>query len=227
MFERIENTKPKTWGLILTPFLLIIGFAGRINNWPLSWLWLFAFSSIALIAQFGLGSYQIFLQPMKKGKWKSILGLTVLSFVLSFAASRVGILLFNNASNANPIAKVIVDNSLWENIYFFLTTWISLAGEELITAAVAFPLYHFLTKRFTSNKAFLLSSIFAALFFGSLHLSTYSWNWYQCLVIIGLTRIPFNYVWKRTDSLRGGIIAHTLYDYTLFLIMLIVALLQH
>lgn len=225
MLDKIEQTTPNRWGLIATPFLLAIGFIGRTSGWPIDWLWLALFSSLALVLQFGPEAYRIFLKPMGKGKIKYLLLVVVLSFVLSTIAARLGSLLLNNHAVENPIAQSLHNNSLLENIYFFLTTWISLAGEELITAAVAFPVYHYLAKRFSPNRAFLFSALISGLFFGSLHLTTYSWNWYQSLVVIGLTRIPFNYAWKKADSLRGGIIAHTVYDYVIFLFVLLAGML--
>ncbi|MGG5318863.1 CPBP family glutamic-type intramembrane protease [Enterococcus sp. AZ072] len=221
MLDEIEQTRPNRRGLIATPFLLAIGFIGRTTDWPLSWIWLFLFSLLALLFQFGPDACKLFLKPMGKGKIRYIILFVVLSFVLSTIAARLGNLLLNNQTVENPIAQSLHENSLLQNIYFFLTTWISLAGEELTTAAVAFPLYYYLVKQFGQKQAFLFSSILSALFFGSLHLTTYSWNWYQSLVVIGLTRLPFNYAWKKTDSLRGGIIAHTVYDYLIFFFVLL------
>lgn len=221
MLDKIEQTWLNRWGVIATPFLLAFGFIGRTSDWPLSWIWLLLFSSLALLAQFGSDAYKLFLKPLGKGKLRYILLFVVLSFVVSTIAARLGNLLLNNHAVENPIAQSLHSNTLLQNIYFFLTTWISLAGEELTTAAVAFPLYHYLVKQIGGKQAFLLSSILSALFFGSLHLTTYSWNWYQSLVVIGLTRIPFNYAWKKTDSLRGGIIAHTVYDYLIFFFVLL------
>lgn len=221
MLDKIEQTRPNRWGLIATPFLLGIGFIGRTSGWPISWLWLFLFASLALILQFGPEAYGAVLKPMGKGKVRYLLLAVILSFVLSTIAARLGSILLNNHAVENPIAQSLHANSLLENIYFFLTTWISLAGEEMITAAIAFPLYHYLAKRFNPNQAFLFSAPISSLFFGALHLTTYSWNWYQSLVVIGLTRIPFTYAWKKADSLRGGIIAHTIYDYVIFLFVLL------
>lgn len=221
MFEEIEQRKLSTLGLIISPFLLIIGFIGRTQRWPIAWLWLVVFSSAALIVQFGPEAYRRLLKPIRKGSWKAILIFVILSMFLSLAAAKFGSFLFQSPEAENPVAQIIINSDFLGKVYFFLTTWISLAGEELITAAIALPVYYYLAKKLEGNHAFILSSIISALFFGMLHLHTYSWNWYQCLVVIGLTRIPFNYAWKKADSLWGGIICHTIYDYLLFLILLL------
>ncbi|MGM0216544.1 CPBP family glutamic-type intramembrane protease [Enterococcus sp. AZ109] len=98
------------------------------------------------------------------------------------------------------------------NVVLLLTTLIALVGEELATAVVTFPIVHYLTKKVSLNQAFLISSIFS----GMIHLPTH-----QCIVVIELTRIPFNYAWKSDDSLRGGFYAHIIYDYFIFLIVII------
>ena len=88
----------------------------------------------------------------------------------------------------------------------------SLIGEELITASVAFPAYVFLKSRMDASKAWIYASIISALLFGMIHVNIYHWNLWQCLVATGLTRLPFNWAWKKTDSLQGGIWAHIIYD---------------
>ncbi|CAI3416746.1 MAG: hypothetical protein SOR80_02440 [Enterococcus cecorum] len=40
---------------------------------------------------------------------------------------------------------------------------------------------------------------------------------YQCIVVTGLTRLPFTCLWKKSDSLTTAIVAHILYDVILFL----------
>lgn len=217
MLKMIEKTEVSIWGLVSTPFLLTIGFVGVIKGWPLSWSWLFVFSSLALIFQFGWNAYKVFFKPFGKGKIKVILLFAVLSFAMGMLALLVGDIVFHSKGNDNFSYYEIANNSFFQNIYFLLTTWISLAGEELITAAVAFPLYHYLVKTNKSNQAFLISAIVSSLFFGMLHLSTYSWNWYQSLIVIGLVRLPITYAWKKTNSLLGGIIVHVIYDYALFI----------
>lgn len=49
-----------------------------------------------------------------------------------------------------------------------------------------------------------------------MHFKIYHGNLYQCLVVIGLTRLPFNYAWRKADSLWAGIIAHIIYDWIIF-----------
>ncbi|EHI69267.1 hypothetical protein ACVRY7_01385 [Streptococcus ictaluri] len=72
----------------------------------------------------------------------------------------------------------------------------------------------------SSQKAILIGSILGVLIYGLLHLPTYEWSFYQCLVVIGLGRLPFTYLWFKEDSLRAGIYSYVLYDYWLFALII-------
>ncbi|MGM0216550.1 CPBP family intramembrane glutamic endopeptidase [Enterococcus sp. AZ109] len=219
MLKKIESYKINKNGLIATPFLLLLAFMGRrALGMQISWICLPLFSSIALILQFGFEPFKTFFTPMKKGSKKIVLLYILILLVLATALAKLGVSFFHiqTASNAR------VDGGLQENaLLFFLTSWVSIIGEELFIAAIVFPLYHYLKKKFSTNKAFALASLLSGLVFGMIHLPVYSWNLYQCFVIVGLMRIPLNYVWKKTDSLRGGIYTHIIYDYIGFFIQLI------
>ncbi|MGM0214842.1 CPBP family glutamic-type intramembrane protease [Enterococcus sp. AZ109] len=227
MLETIKRAKLNTAGVIAMPVLVILGLYLRMHtNWKFSWLFLAFFCSVALILQFGSDTFKKMLQPVRKGSVRYILLAMILSFVLALIAAKLEPFLLNTTTSENPVVKLIEQNSLLLNVLFFLTTWIALVGEELATAAVTFPIFHYLTKKVTLNQAFLISSILSSIFFGMIHLPTYQWNWYQCIVVIGLTRIPFNYAWKSADSLRGGFYAHIIYDYIIFFDVLIGVLLN-
>lgn len=64
--------------------------------------------------------------------------------------------------------------------------------------------------------AWIAASVISSLLFGMMHVNVYHWNMWQCLVVIGLTRLPFNWAWRKTDSLWGGIWAHIIYDLIIF-----------
>lgn len=56
-----------------------------------------------------------------------------------------------------------------------------------------------------------------SVFFGLMHVNAYDFNMYQCIVVTGLTRLPFTCLWKKSDSSPTAIVAHILYDVILFL----------
>ncbi len=112
-----------------------------------------------------------------------------------------------NGNFSGPMLGRIVD---------LLELTFSLVGEELITAAVAFPLYHLASKKLPAQWAWVVASVVSSLLFGLMHFKIYHGNLYQCLVVIGLTRLPFNYAWRKADSLWAGIIVHIIYDWIIF-----------
>lgn len=58
----------------------------------------------------------------------------------------------------------------------------------------------------------------SSLAFGMMHYNAYNWNLFQMLVTIGLTRIPFDWAWYKTDSLWTGIVGHIIFDLLAFLV---------
>ncbi len=54
----------------------------------------------------------------------------------------------------------------------------------------------------------MIFMLITAVLFGALHLPTYQWNLFQCLVIIGVTRIPFTIATLKSNSMVSGVIAH-------------------
>lgn len=106
-------------------------------------------------------------------------------------------------------------------IQLFLTSWIQLIGEELITAIVCLPIFIVLKRYLSKRLSLFLAMVISSLIFGLLHIETYHFHLYQALVVIGMIRLPFTYLWFKSNSLWGGIIAHICFDYLLFISFLI------
>ncbi|WP_338129584.1 CPBP family intramembrane glutamic endopeptidase [Ligilactobacillus saerimneri] len=66
--------------------------------------------------------------------------------------------------------------------------------------------------------AWIIAMLVSSLAFGMMHYNAYNWNLFQMLVTIGLTRIPFDWAWYKTDSLWTGIIGHIIFDLLAFLV---------
>lgn len=215
MLKQLDNAK---FGRLiwLSPFIMVLGvYGGTTSALPLPWIWLVVCGSAALYLQFGgtevlKGS----MQRMKKGSWKIVPLAIVISFVCSYAALFLGQLLgFGSVENANAFA----DGSIMSRLIHLAELTFSLVGEELITASFAFPVYVFLKDKVEKPMhAWIAASIISSLLFGMMHVNVYHWNMWQCLVAIGLTRLPFNWAWRKTDSLWGGIWAHIIYDLIIF-----------
>ncbi|WP_164504715.1 CPBP family intramembrane glutamic endopeptidase [Levilactobacillus huananensis] len=203
------------WGLAATPVLLSMGVFGRIHGWPGNWLWMAVTSAIALIWQFGLPAFRQFWGKLARHSWLIIPGMMVMSLVLSFSAAGIGKVCHLLRFNANPTGNILQTQGLWQNIITLLQVAGQIVGEEIFTAAIALPVIYLVSRRLSSRTSWWISCLVSALIFGGIHLTTYNWDLYQCFVVIGLTRIPFNDAWRKTNSLWGGVIAHVLYDYLL------------
>lgn len=218
LLDMIRDTPINRRGLALSPIVLLIGFIGRTAHWPISWLWLPLSGLLALGLQFGPEKIRFFLKKMKKGSWKTILLVIVLLFLIATIMGTIQTNIFGIQSVGDSAANDAFSPNLATRLIFLATAWVSISGEEFVMAAIAFPLYHFLVKRYTGNKAFLIASLISAFIFGSMHLHAYNGNLFQCYGIIGLLRLPLNYAWKKTESLQGGIWTHIIYDYIQFLL---------
>jgi len=185
--------------------------------------------SIALILMFNVDTYKKLFQKMAKGSWKYIILAVVLGFAVTIVTLVIGGLFdFPSSANGsltsaggsgsgsgggNAGGSGMSQALLISTLITLGFTCISLVGEEVFTAAINFPLFRLFTDRgINIKKAWIWSAVIASLFFGLMHFEAYDGNIYQCLVPIGLGRLPFTYAWYKTESLWGGIWAHIIYD---------------
>ncbi|MGR3742409.1 CPBP family glutamic-type intramembrane protease [Companilactobacillus sp. DQM5] len=217
--ELLIKSKIRLSKIWIIPIMIVLGMAGLSFGWlRLPWIWLPITSSISLIVTFGWSNFKKFFKFPVKKDWKTIFQMGLLAYGLAMLVFIIGSLLFHLKFSANPILNSDKSSILISLLFI----WISLVGEELIVASVVLPIYSYLAQRKTNKKnAWLIALIVGSVFFGMLHLPTYSWNWYHAVVIIGLARVPFSMAWKKTDSLLGGIFTHIIYDYVLILIVLL------
>lgn len=87
----------------------------------------------------------------------------------------------------------------------------------MITAVMTLPFFSLLLSRVDEDKAWWIAAVIGSVLFGLMHVNVYHFNMYQCIVATGLTRLPFTWLWKKSDSLTTAIVAHILYDVILFL----------
>lgn len=160
-----------------------------------------------LTYQYGMGSLSSLFGRMKKGTKRWLL----FYLVMGFAAP----LLLDIMINPNLAAHVSMSSTkhlpLLDFLADMLIMFVGLIGEEAGVAALAFPLFGLINQfRGLKKNAFFLSALISSVIFGIGHLPVYQSNWIKCIFVIGLPRIFYNYAWKKTDSLWGGIWVHSL-----------------
>lgn len=100
------------------------------------------------------------------------------------------------------------------------TISIQLIGENIMF--ISFLLFWYKIFQFTKCKTPLLlglSLLFSSLSFGLLHLSTYSFNWIQCVLIIGIPAASHMILFLRYNNVHLGYWMHLNYD--LFVMMFV------
>ncbi len=165
--------------------------------------------------------YMLWKEPKPKVKaFRLILlifGILILNYLLSMSSSLV-LNKFFTQSAANPLAGEAKNNYL---ISILALGW-AMLGEEAIKLSLFFILFKSLHYNKENKSKYWISWIIVAVIFGLLHLSTYQYNFLQCIFTVGLPAILYAYLWKRTENplIMWG--THYLYDIILISISLLV-----
>ncbi|KRL89946.1 hypothetical protein FC46_GL000442 [Lactobacillus kalixensis DSM 16043] len=200
----------------LAPFsiivLLLATFLGTSHILPsiLPYFVFIVFGLLALYLQYSSKIIPlIFEKPAKNSWWKIVpivIVTLIIAYVLSLFSSTVANSALGNGSQSDKLLRLF-----WISV--------SLIGEEIITASLTFPFYTLIHKKIGDRGSWLYAAIIGSLLFGLLHFRTYNWNLYQMMLPIGLGRLPFTWLWIKSDSLWSAIIAHIIYDLIVFLPM--------
>jgi membrane protease YdiL (CAAX protease family) len=220
MLDLFENNHLKSKNVLLAIIILIVTSFGVVFPEILgsfselfSWTYLALGGGSALALLVGYDKLKLFFRRMVKGSWKWILISIFLGFLVSVLFVLLGsVLNISIAENAGLEGVGEESLPLWIHLIVIITTFFSLAGEEIITAAMAVIVFYYARKRLNAKWSWLLSAVLSAILFGLMHYGVYDGNIFQCIFVIGLGRLPFTYAWRKTGSLWGGIWAHVIYD---------------
>ncbi|WP_036730616.1 CPBP family intramembrane glutamic endopeptidase [Peptoniphilus mikwangii] len=116
----------------------------------------------------------------------------------------------------NPISEFLSNDNIK---ILFAVSLVQLLIEEIVFVLPFLFIYHNI-KKINRYFAIALAWIISSEIFGALHLSTYSYNFLQCLVIISSVRFGLTtaYVWRKNLALTY--IVHVVYDWILLFIVL-------
>lgn len=138
----------------------------------------------------------------------------IILYILYAGLTRVlgGYLGFSAASN--PITQSAV--SILDVVFILF----QLMAEELFKVAVlliAMGLIYYFTK---NRKTTLVFAIFiSVMLFGLIHLATYEYNLYQCIVVIGIGSLIHLYPYLKTKNVFNSYLVHIMIDLILIGIM--------
>lgn len=209
-----SRTLTKIWWL--SALTLILGaFLGTDSTLPgvLPYFAFIFFGCISLYIQYGKGIIAAIFEKLKKEGWKLVIPVLIIAYIIAFLFLGLGNLLGNKSVTNGAIGSGTVTEKLIQLFWIC----ISLIGEEIITAALTLPFVSLLMNRLGNKRAWIFGAIIGSLLFGMLHFRAYHWNLYQMLLPIGLGRLPFTWLWVKSDSLWPSILTHIIYDVLLFL----------
>ncbi|MEA4988474.1 MAG: CPBP family intramembrane glutamic endopeptidase [Anaerovorax sp.] len=170
--------------------------------------------------------------PIVKSRWTEISGkihkkdlltiFKVLVINLIITAITSTILHYFFEASSNPLAGILHSSSLQEKFIIYLKIIPMLLGEELITIIPFLIVLEFSYKHlnFSRKKAIIITWVVTSLFFGAIHLPTYSWNIVQAIIGIGIARIVLTFAYIKTKNIWISFLVHLLNDWILFLPML-------
>ena len=147
---------------------------------------------------------------------KIIIFTLILEFIITLILGSISSLFTAGSENAN--IKDLEFNSVSTFIIVAGTLLWDLAGEEGGKIAFFLFLERILPKSLFKNNnklKYWICWLIDVLFFGILHLSAYSYDMVQCILVIGLPSIIYGYLWQKTENPKALWIVHFLYDFTL------------
>lgn len=123
-----------------------------------------------------------------------------------------------HGAHANPAAALIAAMTPGDVGLFYAKTLPQLLGEELVTILPMLALMAFLHQRLKLSRltAIAIAWLATGVLFGALHLPTYSWDFVQCIVIIGGARLLLTLAYLKTRNLWVSTGAHVINDWTMF-----------
>lgn len=212
---------PVAFLILISIVLQIISiFIPSIKN--LTAIILFLITQILAPITFFLIVYLLRKEPKAKFKTYKIilimLGIIILNYLLSIGFHSI-VSKSSSTTASNPIIGIAKTKLL---ITIISLAW-AMFGEEAIKLSLFFIFFKGWKYNKENKMKYWLSWIIVSILFGLFHLSTYKYNFLQCIFIIGIPSILYGYLWKKTENpfLMWG--THFSYDTILILISLLIS----
>lgn len=186
-----------TFKLIVSFIPMLIGFVLLIS-YPWAWWALFLGSSISWLLIFGKEGLKVFGSPANKWTiFVGVIGYFIISLIISAIAKFIGLSWADNP----------VSNNLGA---FIFKLPIMMMGEELFGIGILESLR-------IRGASLINSTLFSAIIFGLAHVFVY-WDGSifstltHVLMLQGVSRLIFNYIYIKTNSIWGSWASHILVD---------------
>lgn len=126
----------------------------------------------------------------------------VMSVILAFAASQG-----TDKLAENPITDIVNPDNI---LLISISSAVQLIFEEVIFVIPFLFIYNKAKFKMNKKLAVLIAWVLSSVIFGALHLSTYNFNLYQCLVVIGAVRMGMSLGYLITKNLTVSYLSHYL-----------------
>lgn len=150
---------------------------------------------------------------MPKLKDAKVVVICVIAYFAFTIAINMILNIFGVIGTSNPLGQVAVRYPLGTLVILA----VSLIGEEFfkLTALVlGMGAAYAITK--DRKTSLIIGTVFCCIVFGLIHLSTYSYNIPQCLLLIGIGCVIHLYPYLKTKNLTNSYLTHILIDLVVF-----------
>ncbi|CAH1855905.1 CPBP family glutamic-type intramembrane protease [Convivina praedatoris] len=164
---------------------------------------------LSLVILYGVNGFKSLLKPMIKGSIKRVIFGFLLANLIVFIFAGI-CMLFHISGAEHSFYRQSPTKT--EQLIFIVTSLIQIPGEELIMATFTLPMIEYIHNKGISTKsAWIWANLIGCFIFMLMHLPAYDYN-LASVIMVGLGRYPFTSLWHQTQSLRGGIYVHLLFD---------------
>lgn len=145
------------------------------------------------------------------------LGFGVLTIIISGIAGFAIANLFG--ASANPAVVALQSLGTVDLLLFLARTFVQLIGEEVVTVLPLLAVLWLCVSKFGLPRrvGLIIAVVASTLWFASMHLPTYNWNFIQCIGIIGTARVVLTLAYLFTRNIWVSSVAHIFNDWALFL----------
>lgn len=161
-------------------------------------------------------------KPLKVRDTGIIIKYVLLAFVVSIASTIVLNIVGWHTSDNGASAQV---TSMTSYLFLFIDNIFSLFWEELISLIPFLAVLALLQHRMSRKTAIITSTLVTSIFFGALHLPSYSWNVPMVFTSIVAIRLVLNASYIKTKNIWVTYLIHLVYDSFVFALPAIITLL--
>lgn len=163
-------------------------------------------------------NYRLLFHRWTKKDSKTLFIYLVLTVLVGVLASQfISLIGFETTSNPETITQTDT-NKISQFLFLSFNNIFQLLGEEFLAILPFLGILQFAVQKlnWTKKKAVLFALFLSSLIFGLFHLPTYQWNWAECILVVGSSRVLMTASYVKTKNIWVSYLVHFIYDALLF-----------